>query len=219
MWHMLPKIGELLHVRLLSPNHDVASVTYKTRIADMGDGLIHMEIPLSTKDGKPLRLFPGDRLTACFTVDGTRYDFCTEVTGFKEDAIRLVSVKAPEPEAVSRSQRRNYLRMPAELEVAVRLHDKLQLTAVTADVGGGGLSFTCDGDTPVAEQDVLTGWLLLQYRNGSIDHMSFPARVVRTKPLENGNKMVMCSFTDISEHERQKVIRYCFERQLESRKK
>lgn len=215
---MLPKVSDMLFVRILSPDHELATVEYKSRIADMGNGLIHMEIPLSTKDGKLLRLFPGDRLSAYFANDGVRHHFYTEVMGFREDAVRLVSIKAPVPEEISKTQRRNYLRMPAELEVAIRLHDKLQLTALTDDVGGGGVSFICDASAPVAEHETLTGWLLLQYRNGAIDHVSFPARVVRTKQLDNGQKLVMCSFTDISEHERQKVIRYCFEKQLEFRK-
>lgn len=215
---MLPKVSDMLFVRILSPDHELASVEYKSRIADMGKGLIHMEVPLSTKDGKLLRLFPGDRLSAHFVNDGVKHHFYTEVTGFREDTVRLVSIKAPDPEGISKTQRRNYLRMPADLDVAIRLHDKLRLTARTDDVGGGGVSFICDANTPVAEQETLTGWLLLQYRNGNIDHVSFPARVVRTKQLDNGQKLVMCSFTDISEHERQKVIRYCFERQLEFRK-
>lgn len=216
---MLPKVSDMLFVRILSPDHELASVEYKSRIADMGNGLIHMEVPLSTKDGKPLRLFSGDRLSVSFRNDGVKHQFYTEVTGFREDAVRLVTIKAPDPEAISKTQRRNYLRMPAELEVAIRLHDKLQLIAMTEDVGGGGVSFVCDGSAPVAEEETLTGWLLLEYRNGTIDHVSFPARVVRLKQLETGQKLVMCSFTDISEHERQKVIRYCFERQLEFRKK
>lgn len=216
---MLPKISETLFVRIVSPDHELASVEYKSRIADMEDGLIHMEVPLSTKDGKLLRLFPGDRLSAYYVTNGgVKHHFYTEVTGFREDAVRLVTIKAPSPEDISKSQRRNYLRMPADLDVAVRLHGKLQVTARTEDVGGGGLSFICDHKVPVKEDETITGWLLLQYRNGSIDHMAFPAKVVRLKPLENGSKLVMCSFTDISEQERQKVIRYCFERQLEFRK-
>lgn len=208
-----------MFVRLLSPDHEVASVDYKSRIADAEDGLIHMEMPLSAADGQPLRLFPGDRLAVYYFAGGARYEFYTEVTGFREDAVRLVSVRKPAPGAISRHQRRNFLRMPAELEVAIRLHDKLPLTALTEDVGGGGLSFVCAGDVPVAKGDPLSGWLLLQYRNGSIDHMSFAARVVRLKPQEDGTRLVMCEFTDISEHERQKVIRYCLERQLELHKK
>ena len=179
-----------------------------------------MEIPLTVSTGKLKRLHLGDQLSVYFLSEGgVKNYFNSEVIGFREETIRLVLIKSPEPESITKVQRRNYLRMPAELEVAVKLQNKLQVTAMTDDVGGGGVSFICEGHIPFKSKEIISGWLLLPYKNGTIDHMQFKAEVVRLKTLETGRLLVMCSFTEITDAERQKVIRYCFERQLDFRKK
>ena len=193
---------------------------YKSRIADVNDAFIAMEIPISVKTGKLKRLIVGDQISAYFVSEGgVKNFFHSEVLGFREEVIRLVLIKLPEPESITRVQRRNYLRVPAELEIAVKLQNRLQIVGMTDDVSGGGLSFICDGHFPLKAKESISCWLLLTYKLGTIDHMPFVAEVVRVKPLESGKQLVMCSFLEIQEHERQKVIRYCFERQLDFRKK
>lgn len=197
-----------------------AQEEHKARIADIGTDYIAMEVPISVKTGRLKRLIPGDQLSVYFVTDGgVKNFFPSEVLGFREEVIRLVLIKPPEPDQITKVQRRNFLRVPALLEVAVKLHNRLQITAMTDDVGGGGLSFVCDSHIPVKNKESVSGWLLISFKNGAIDHMPFKAEVVRVKQLEGGQQLVMCSFTEIADHERQKVIRFCFERQLEFRKK
>jgi len=43
--------------------------------------------------------------------------------------------------------------------------------------------------------------------------------VVRIIKMETGKQLIMLRFTDISDRDRQQLIRYCFERQLDLRKK
>lgn len=216
---MLPKVNDILFIQVASEDEAKSNEEHKARIADIGEDFIAMEVPLSTKTGKLKRLYPGDQLSAYFITDGgVKNYFNTEVLGFREETIRLVIIKPPDPDQVTKVQRRNYLRVPAMLEVAIKLQNKLQITAMTDDVGGGGLSFVTEDHIPFRQSESISGWLLIHYRNGGLDHMQFQAEVVRIKDLEAGKKLVMCSFTDIQDTERQKVIRYCFERQLEFRK-
>lgn len=217
---MLPKVNQNLFIQVASLDEEEAQEEHKARIADASSDFIAIEIPLSVKTGRLKRLFPGDPLSVYYLSDGgVKNFFNSEVLGFREETIRLVLIRSPEPDQITKVQRRNFLRVPAELEVAVKLHNKLQITAMTDDVGGGGLSFKCEGHLPVKSKEIISGWLLLQYKNGAVDHMPFKAEVVRLKVLEGGRQLVMCSFTEVADHERQKVIRYCFERQIEFRKK
>jgi len=57
----------------------------------------------------------------------------------------------------------------------------------------------------------------LRYRNGQSDTASFVGRVIRLEDMDQIRQKVMCNFEEITEPERQKVIRYCLERQLEFR--
>jgi c-di-GMP-binding flagellar brake protein YcgR len=214
---MAPKIGERVFVRLQSPNKTIASMEHISRVADMDDELLHLEIPISTKDGKFLRLVPKDRVTVCFVRNGVPHDFETEVVGFREDAIPLVSVKPPAAGSVRRSERRNFLRVPAMLNVSVELADGQKLSVVTVDIGGGGICFVVKKDTPIYPKDKFNGRVQLRYRNGQSDTALFVGRVIRIEDMDHIRRKVMCNFEEITEPERQKVIRYCLERQLEFR--
>lgn len=217
---MLPKVNQNLHVQVNSIDEEEAKQEYKSRIADISEATISMEIPIHEKTGKLKRLYVGDELSAYFITDGgVKNYFTTHVLGFTDDVIRLVVIKKPAPESITKIQRRNFLRVPAELEIAVKYSDQLQFVTLTDDVGGGGVSFICDGYIPLGTQQTVSCWLLIHYKNGQIEHVPFTGEIVRIKPLETGKQQVMMRFSNISDRERQKIIRYCFERQLDFRKR
>lgn len=215
---MQPKIGQVLYINVVSMDEDEEKQLYKSRIADLDDQTICMEVPIHDKTGRLKRLYVGDSLSAHFVTDGgVKNYFNTEVLGFTEETIRLVVIRRPESEAITRVQRRNFLRVPAELEVAVKA-DSLQFVGLTEDLSGGGFAFLCESHYPLHQHQSLSCWLLMHFRNNQIEHVPFKAEIVRIKPLPDENQLVMLKFTEISEVEQQKIVRYCFERQLDFRK-
>ncbi|MEK8127427.1 flagellar brake domain-containing protein [Paenibacillus filicis] len=217
---MLPKVNQILHIQVNSIDEEEARQEYKSRIADISDGHISMEIPINEASGRLKRLYPGDELSIYFLTDGgVKNYFSSSVLGFNDDVIRLVQIRKPEPASITKVQRRNFLRVPAELDIAIRLSDNYQFVAMTDDVGGGGISLLCEGFIPVRNGLTVGSWLLLPFKNGTIEHVPFKSEIVRVKPLETGRQQVMLRFVEIAESDRQKVIRYCFERQFDFRKK
>jgi c-di-GMP-binding flagellar brake protein YcgR len=217
---MLPKVNQILYIHINSIDEEEAKQEFKSRIADVSNNYISMEVPLNEKTGKLKRLYVGDEISAYFiTEGGVKNYFTTSVLGYSDDVIRLVLIKKPEPETITKVQRRNFLRVPAELEIAVKFSEQLQFIGITDDVGGGGISFICDGYLPLANQQIVSCWLLAHYRNGQIEHIPFKGELVRVKQLESGKQQVMMRFAEISDKDRQKIIRYCFERQLDFRKR
>lgn len=213
------KINQTLFMQVASLDEEESKKQYKTRIADVSAENIAVEVPMDEKTGRLKRLEVGDQISAHFVSgDGVKNFFETEVIGHHTDVVRLVVLRRPDADAVTRVQRRTFLRVPATLEIACRLGEHLQFLAMTEDVSGGGLSIVCDGHIPIKAADVLACWLLLHYRNGAIEHVPFKAEVIRTKPLETGRQLAMMRFSDIAAVEQQKIIRYCFERQFEIRK-
>lgn len=213
------KINQILYMQLNSIDDEEAKQEYKSRISDIQENVIAMEIPMNEKTGHLKRLYAGDELSVYFlTEGGMKNYFTTTVLGFREDVIRTVLIRKPEPEAVTKVQRRDFLRVPADLEVAVKLREQIQFLALTDDVSGGGISIMCDANVPVKTGDVLGCWLLVPFKNGKAEHVPFKADVVRANVLETGKLKLMLRFSDIADRDRQKVIRFCFERQLEFRK-
>jgi c-di-GMP-binding flagellar brake protein YcgR len=203
-----------------SIDEDEANQEYKSRIADVSDTTISMEIPIHEKTGKLKRLYVGDEISAYFVTEGgVKNYFNSCILGFTDDVVRLVVIKKPDPQSITKVQRRNFLRVPAELEIAVKYSNELQFVALTDDVGGGGVSFVCDGYIPLKVQQNLSCWLLIHYKNNQIEHVPFKGEIVRINPLETGKQRVMMRFSEITDRDRQHIIRYCFERQLDFRKK
>ncbi|MFD2701645.1 flagellar brake protein [Paenibacillus shunpengii] len=215
---MNPKVNEVLYVQIPSTEDKEKKLEYKSRVAEVEEDSISIEVPML--EGKYLhRLRLGDELAASFVSEGgVKHFFNTYVTGFKEDVIRLIKIRRPSKDEISQVQRRNYLRVQAKLELAVKFkHDFTRFLAYTDDVSGGGLSFFEHNSYSLEQGQSLSCWLLLPYKNGEIEHVPFEASVVRIQELESGRRLVMLEFISITDMERQKVIKYCFERQLDFR--
>ncbi|WP_342561835.1 flagellar brake domain-containing protein [Paenibacillus sp. FSL R7-0345] len=215
---MYPKINEHLYIQVASSDAAEAEIEYRSRIADIEDDAILIEIPMQIGKARLKKLYMGDELSVYFlTEGGIKNYFNTHVIGFKEDVIRMIKIRKPEEEDIFKIQRRSFLRVSAELELAVKDALGSRVLVRTDDVGGGGTSFLSDGKVKFAVADKLSCWILLPYRNGSIEHAYFEAEIVRMKQLDNSRNLIMLKFSSISDTERQKIIRYCFERQFDFR--
>jgi len=219
-FRVLPKVNQTMFIQASQDAGQEHAATLRSRVADMNATSLYLEIPLDEKSGRYHRARAGEEFRVTYyTAEGVKHQFSTTVTGFrKEEAMSLIEVRKPAAEEIAREQRRSFLRVEAQLEIAVRIGDKLRFVALTEDVGGGGVSFRCERKWPITSGLKLMCWLLIPYRSGSIEHAQFAAEVVRVKEAEPNHYIVMMKFDDISDVDQQKVIRYCFERQLDFRK-
>ncbi|WP_018755289.1 flagellar brake protein [Paenibacillus terrigena] len=217
---MLPRVSDLVYIQVASTDEQEANHEYKSRIVEMDETNLFIEIPLDERTGRYKPLHLGDELSVYFlTEGGVKNYFNTYVCGTRQDVVRMVAIKKPELESISKIQRRNFLRVTAELELAVKLMDQVQFIAITEDVSGGGISFRCDAKWNVKPGQQISCWLLIPYRNGAVEHAQFTAEAVRVKPLTHDKQLVMMKFSEVSETEQQKIIRFCFEKQFDYRKK
>ncbi|MBG9736067.1 flagellar brake protein [Paenibacillus alvei] len=214
---MLPNVNDTLYVQLIREKTE--GLTYKARVTEVNEQLLWMEIPLSEETGKYGLFSNGDELDIYFSQsDGTKWNFRSQVMGRRQDTIPMMSIRKPEPHWLTQMQRRNYLRIQAFLEMAIRTTDGVKFLALTEDISGGGLSFTTDFKWGLRESQVLQCWIAVPFRNGSIEHVPFTGHIVRVQPMEEHRQLVMLKFEQIANVEQQRLIRYCFERQLDLRK-
>lgn len=215
---MLPKVNQMLYYQIASSDQEEAAIEYRSRIADEDEDALLIECPLNEKTGRLKRMYLGDELSMYFlSQEGVKHYFDSHVIGFRKDGVQLVKIIKPDPGKMTKVQRRNFFRVPAELELAVKLSGHMRFVCLTDDIGGGGISFICDNKWPIQLEQLLECWLLITYKNGTIEHVPFSAEIVRVKVLESGRKQAMMKFIAINDTERQKIIRFCFEKQLEYR--
>lgn len=213
---MFPKVNDFVYLQVASADKDEANKECKSRIADLDEESFLIEVPIETVSGRIKRLHGGEELSVYFlTEGGIKNYFNTYVLGFASDVVQLIRIHKPALESITKIQRRDFLRVIAELEIAVKLKDNTRFVTYTDDVGGGGVSFLSEDNYNLTSGDVLECWLLVPYKNGSVEHVPFEAEVVRTKNLESGRWVTMLKFLNISNLERQKLIRFSFERQFD----
>ncbi|GGO04460.1 flagellar brake protein [Saccharibacillus kuerlensis] len=211
---MYPKTNDMLFMQPVSMESQPEN-EHRSRISEMEEQSLLVEIPMLGTRISRLRL--GEELSVNYmTEDGVKYYFTSHVLGYHDDAIPLMRISKPMPEDISKVQRRHYLRVPAQVEIAV-LSPELHFTAVTFDLSGGGLSFIAPDDHSIQMNQQLNGWILLAYKSGDVDHIPFSGEVMRVKEPGTNRNTISLSFTQIADGDRQKVIRYCFERQLDFR--
>src|SRR3954469_2529182 len=93
---LYPKVNELLFIHIDSSDEIEANTEYKSRISDMDEQSILIEIPMQEKTGQLKRLHIGDELSVNYmTEDGVKHYFNTYVLGHKEEVIRMVRIRKP----------------------------------------------------------------------------------------------------------------------------
>ncbi|MFV9510708.1 flagellar brake protein [Tepidibacillus sp. LV47] len=219
---MLPQINQVVY---LSTDFKY-EFPLKTRIAEINHQYLSIEIPINEKTGKMEKIAVGRRIILFFvTKDQGQYMFDTTVIDEKKDQVELLVLQLPEPHQIKRSQRRNFLRVPVSIETSFHLEDgpKKEWFVVKAlDLSGGGMQMVVPNSIPLQKGIKINGWLVLPYIiEDKIEHIKYQAEIVRISTPKEDAKVnwVSIKFTKITETSRAKVIRYCYQRQVELHKK
>jgi len=137
----LIKVGNTIHLEL--NNVDEAKKRYKSKILDHNSGQVFIDYPVDQKTKKPSFFLEGTQFRIWFVGrDEAIYLFETEVLGKDEKKFPMLVLKDPGEQEYVRIQRRQYVRVDTNIDVAVySLTNKFPpYTTVTADVSGGGMA-------------------------------------------------------------------------------
>lgn len=212
-------------MNLVTLQEEKAKLVYKTRVSDITGNALAIEVPIEETTGRGYRIPEGMGISIWYMgEDGTRYDFRSTITGYRTDNIPVLQLKLPPLQEITRTQRRNYLRVDTQLEISVKTTDTVRnyhFLARTSDISGGGLSFTCSEQYRLKEHDKIMVWMVIPLKNGTVIHAQAEGEVTRLKKLEEvlNTQWVSVKFVNINESDQAKVVRACYERQLELRKK
>lgn len=216
------KVGQLLHLEV-NDDFDDSNKLYKSRIADIQGESLAIEIPIDEETGK-MHGFPmKTEITISFVdMGGIKYAFDTIVTGKSRDNIPLLLINMPKLDQIRKIQRRDYLRVPTNLKLTFTPQNKEEsVEGTTIDVGGGGAGFALDSSINLELGDELVCSITIPVARKGLDVIRFSAKVARIIPPNEGYNLqrIGLQIMDIQERDRDKIIRYCFQRELELRKK
>lgn len=201
-----------LSVELVVPE-GVYEGKYRTRIEEVGERILAVGAPFNNGEVVPLR--EGNKVKLIFWDEVAAYSFEGEI--LQRIAVPVPMLVLELPDSVDKVQRRNFVRVPALYPVSFRSVTKEGLSDIQKgmllDLSGGGMRFT-------TKERVENNSLLYARLSLPLGDLQTPVRVCRAEQLEDSKLYrVSVEFHDISERERDQIIRCVFDIQRAMRKK
>ncbi|QZA32355.1 PilZ domain-containing protein [Hydrogenibacillus sp. N12] len=216
---MEPDIGQVVTLEPI----DEPTRRYRSRVADRDASALYLDIPLDEAEGRLVHHWPRGLRLAVTWVDasGGVFRFPTTVLGFARSGVPLLKVALPEAGTVQRTQRRQHLRVPALMPLALELGDGRRFVLRTHDVSAGGLSFPLPPGLMLARGDRLQVYVALQFRNGAVEPLSAEAEVVRLWE-EGGDpvrRFASVKLLGLRPRDEARLVRFAYDRQIFLREK
>lgn len=213
-----PNIGQILFMYI--ETEPGQSTEFKTRLVDESPTHFFIDFPINVLTNESSYVGIGKKFRLEYVLkSGNRYFFESEVEKHIKKGIHVMVIKKPDLQQIHQVQRRSFFRIEIDVDIAVLRNDHTRKVYRTEDIGGGGISLIAGPSDTFEKDEEIECWMLLPYKNGVIEHANFKAQVVRVKEDERGFTIVMLRYIDISETERQRIIRFSFAKQIEMKDK
>jgi len=195
---------------------------YRCKILDINNSVIYIDYPIHAKTNKTVFLPDHVPLEVFFVGDSDQaFTFKTEVVGRELAPIPKILLQLPEKENFNKIQRRQFVRIDKAVDVAVHpLAGEFQpFTTITEDISAGGASILIPKDLPVEKDHCILVWVSLPMQSGTYHYLNFQARIIRIIEKNKAKNSASIQFIDVKEHDIQKLIRFCFEAQVQKKLK
>lgn len=186
---------------------------YRTKIEEVGEKLLSVGVPFENGELVPVR--EGTKVKVSFFDEAAVYSFKGKI--MQRFAVPIPILVLLMPDSVEKVQRRSFVRVPASFPVFFRMVTREGLSdiqeASLLDLSGGGIRFSTK--EKIENKSLL--FVRIPLPNGEIQT---PGRVCRVVPIEDTRRFsVSVEFHEISERERDRIIRCVFDIQRAMRKK
>ncbi|KQL53688.1 pilus assembly protein PilZ [Heyndrickxia shackletonii] len=203
----------------LEPLDNDADEQYKCKVADFEGDRIYIDYPINTKTNRTTFLVNSMTLNVVYiSENNVAYKFRTQVIGKVKKNIPLIILHFPGADHLEKIQRRQFVRIETAVDVSVSLPQSKQLIpTITEDISAGGCAVLLPRNIKVDQNEEGEGLFVLPLQTGHV-YLRLPFSVIRMWESD-GKNVASLKFLDISAKEKQSLLRFCFERQLEHRKK
>lgn len=220
------EIGATIHLELKKENkekNEEEMQKFKCRLVDRGDGIFIIDQPINEETKRPGYFYDGTEFEAWFVgKDQAVYTFETEILSRRNGTIPTIVIRDPGKENLIRIQRRNYVRVDTLIDVAIHpIEGEFSpFTTGSIDLSGGGLAVGLPKGVTLEPNKEVLCWLALHLQTGEVLYIRTICSVIRTfVKFPEKRERASLQFLSIDDLERQKVIKFCFEKQLAIKRK
>lgn len=213
-------IGDILTLELKNSEQ---SEKFKCRLVDRIADEFYIDYPISLKTNKAAFLLDGTQLSISFVGhDGSSiYLFESEIKGRIKKNIPMLILIYPGNENLIKIQRRQYVRIETAIDIAIHPleFEFAPICTITDDLSAGGAAVLIPKDVNLQLGMNVQAWLVFIMQNGEYHYIKLQSKIVRVVTFNETRNKISLQFVNSSIQERQLLLRFCFERQLEIKKK
>jgi c-di-GMP-binding flagellar brake protein YcgR len=196
---------------------------YRCKVADVQEGKVFIDYPVNVKTNRTVFLLDGMQLAASFIDPASAaavYMFRTEVIGRVKKEIPMLILHDPDLSDYIRVQRRNFVRVQTAVDIAVQFEGQPSFASVTEDISASGAAVKLPAAVTAEEGSEVRLYVVIPSNTKENHYLELNASLVRIHSDEkSGRSVASFQFENISHMEQQLLMRFCFERQLQLRKK
>lgn len=209
-------VGKTLHLTL---SNDIDTV-YRCRVIDLRDETIVVDMPINQETNRQSIFDINSIVDVSFSHQDAVYRFPSIILK------KSVSDKIPWmalsyfPDRLQKIQRREYIRVETILDVSVHFPkgEFTDFITVTHDLSGGGTAILVDKNVKLAKRVELDLILILNLK-GDIEYIPIYGETVRILERKEDKNILSIKFNHMTREDQQKIIQYCFQKQLADHKK
>lgn len=208
-------INQLVEISVDEINFEYKGLS--SRVEEINNEHILLSAP--TYRGEILPLRTGMRIKVSYVLNDCAYSFNTSIVARKKGPLPIIIIN--KPHKIIRVQRRHWVRVASTLDIeyssiSATPESNLTYTGKTIDISGGGVRFITKGALEPGE--IINLKIYLPSRSPVITKARIIRILEKAKSEGESNKAVL-EYSDINENDRERIIKYVFEKQRELIKK
>ncbi|MBM7661224.1 c-di-GMP-binding flagellar brake protein YcgR [Bacillus mesophilus] len=208
---------------ILEPKNSIENEKYRCKLVEKKGELIYIDYPVSMDTGKTAFLLEGHQLKGSFVgKDNTVYLFETEVKARVKNDIPMIVLSYPGEEQLVRIQRRQFVRVDTSVDIAAHpiKGEFTPFVTITSDISAGGAALILPPNGKIKPGTIFNCWVTLPMQSGDYHYLVLKSKAIRIIPGRNEERDKMpIEFVDISNSDRQLLIRFSFETQINFKRK
>lgn len=210
------QINQLVEISINDTNGN--RKIYRSRVEGKDKDFIDLASPI--KDGVVIPIREGEIVNISYIDSTATYSFDSIIVSRYNKELPVIRVK--KPTEVKRTQRRNFVRFDTKLKVSFNIvrneiaDYEQTYSGQTVDISGGGIMLATTAT--INKEDIVD--LIINIPNiGNISAMGKVVRVMEKNIQGHEILLLGIDFIVIEERDRDKIVRFIFEKQREMRQR
>ncbi|MCP3763213.1 flagellar brake domain-containing protein [Domibacillus sp. A3M-37] len=196
---------------------------YRCKVVDIEEGKLFIDYPVSVQTNRTVFLLDGMQLAVSFidpAASSAIFLFHTEVIGRVKKEIPMLMLHDPGLNNYVRVQRRKFVRVQKAVDVAVEVDGMPSFSSVTEDISAGGMAIVLPESAHADKGTEAKVYGVIPSQHTEPRYIEAMAELVRIyEDKKSGRRVGSFQFKDLVYAEQQMLMRFCFEQQLQLRKK